>query len=85
MWRQDDLFGRLNSGNIMRVPEDEGLEGVRKTVKGPGPVHLPACPLMHGTGASARWGCLPRGVGRDTGVDEDSTQRSFWTRSTARR
>jgi len=50
MWRQDDLFCRLNAGNILRVPEDGGLEGVRKAIVGSGPVHLPACPLMHGTG-----------------------------------
>ncbi|HUY22195.1 MAG TPA: acyl-CoA synthetase [Acidimicrobiales bacterium] len=50
MWRQDDLFCRLNAGNFLRVPEDGGLEGVRKAIVGAGPVHLPACPLMHGTG-----------------------------------
>jgi fatty-acyl-CoA synthase len=50
MWRQDDLFSRLNAGNLLRVPEDGGLDGVRTTIAGPGPVHLPACPLMHGTG-----------------------------------
>ena len=51
MWRQDDLFCRLNAGNLLRVPEDGGIEAVRKTIVGPGPLHLPACPLMHGTGA----------------------------------
>jgi 3-oxocholest-4-en-26-oate---CoA ligase len=61
MWRQDDLFSKLNSGNIMRVPEDGGLDGVRHTVKGPGPVHLPACPLMHGTGAFSAMGMLSVG------------------------
>jgi 3-oxocholest-4-en-26-oate---CoA ligase len=50
MWRQDDLFARLNAGNLLRVPDDGGTEGVRKTIVGPGPLHLPACPLMHGTG-----------------------------------
>jgi acyl-CoA synthetase (AMP-forming)/AMP-acid ligase II len=50
MWRQDDLFARLNAGNLLRVPEDGGIEAVRKTIVGPGPLHLPACPLMHGTG-----------------------------------
>jgi 3-oxocholest-4-en-26-oate---CoA ligase len=50
MWRQDDLFAKLNTGNLLRVPEDGGIEGVRKTLVGPGPLHLPACPLMHGTG-----------------------------------
>ena len=51
MWRQDDLFCRLNAGNFIRVPEDGGLEGVRSVLVGSGPVHLPACPLMHGTGS----------------------------------
>jgi fatty-acyl-CoA synthase len=50
MWRQDDLFSRLNHGNVLQVPEGKGIEGVRKTLTGRGPVHLPACPLMHGTG-----------------------------------
>jgi len=50
MWRQDDLFSKLNSGNLLRVPEDGGIEGVRRTIVGSGPRHLPACPLMHGTG-----------------------------------
>jgi len=51
MWRQDDLFCRLNAGNLLRVPEDGGLDAVHRVVVGSGPVHLPACPLMHGTGA----------------------------------
>jgi acyl-CoA synthetase (AMP-forming)/AMP-acid ligase II len=50
MWRQDDLFAKLNAGNLLRVPEDGGTEGVRRTIVGSGPLHLPACPLMHGTG-----------------------------------
>jgi 3-oxocholest-4-en-26-oate---CoA ligase len=64
MWRQDDLFCRLNAGNLIKVPEDGGLDGVRKTIVGPGPVLMPACPLMHGTGgftamiALAVGGCI---------------------------
>ncbi|MHB8592797.1 MAG: acyl-CoA synthetase [Acidimicrobiales bacterium] len=58
MWRQDDLFCRLNAGNLLKVPEDEGLPGVRKTIVGPGPVLIPACPLMHGTGAFTSMGVL---------------------------
>jgi fatty-acyl-CoA synthase len=58
MWRQDDLFLRLNAGNLIKVPEDGGLEGLRKTVLGPGPVLLPAPPLMHGTGAFTAMGTL---------------------------
>ncbi|HEV2369871.1 MAG TPA: AMP-binding protein [Acidimicrobiales bacterium] len=52
MWRQDDLFHILNAGAMRRVPEDGGLVAVRdELANGPGAVALPACPLMHGTGA----------------------------------
>jgi len=70
MWRQDDLFAKLNSGNLLRVPEDGGTEGVRKTIVGTGPFHLPACPLMHGTGgftamaAMSVGGCVVTLTGR---------------------
>lgn len=52
MWRQDDLFVRLNSGGFRKYPEDGTLEDVRRTIVdlGPGYALLPACPLMHGTG-----------------------------------
>jgi fatty-acyl-CoA synthase len=58
MWRQDDLFMRINAGNLLRVPEEGGLEGLRKTIVGAGPVLLPAPPLMHGTGAFTAMGTL---------------------------
>jgi acyl-CoA synthetase (AMP-forming)/AMP-acid ligase II len=58
MWRQDDLFCRLNAGNFLRVPEDGGIEGLRKTIVGAGPLHLPACPLMHGTGGFTAMGAM---------------------------
>jgi acyl-CoA synthetase (AMP-forming)/AMP-acid ligase II len=61
MWRQDDLFAKINGGNLLRVPEDGGLEGLRKTIVGPGPIHLPACPLMHGTGMFSSIGALDIG------------------------
>ncbi len=61
MWRQDDLFCRLNAGNFLRVPEDGGLEGVRSVIAGSGPFHLPACPLMHGTGSFTSMAAL--GIG----------------------
>jgi acyl-CoA synthetase (AMP-forming)/AMP-acid ligase II len=61
MWRQDDLFARLNAGNFIRVPEDGGLEGVRKVLTGSGPVHVPACPLMHGTGSFTSMAALAIG------------------------
>jgi acyl-CoA synthetase (AMP-forming)/AMP-acid ligase II len=61
MWRQDDLFCRLNAGNFLRVPEDGGLEGVRSMLVGSGPVHVPACPLMHGTGSFTSMAALAIG------------------------
>lgn len=52
MWRQDDLYRNLVGGAVDRRAKegDADLEQVRDRVKGPGPVGLPACPLMHGTG-----------------------------------
>src|SRR3954451_12040005 len=59
MWRQDDLVALLNEGNGKRAwPEpaagaEPDLDVIRQRLPamGPGPVNLPACPLMHGTGA----------------------------------
>jgi acyl-CoA synthetase (AMP-forming)/AMP-acid ligase II len=50
MWRQDDLFGALDSANRKRLPPDEDLEAAKARVTKPGPRNLPAAPLMHGTG-----------------------------------
>ena len=52
MWRQDDLFVRLNSGGFRKYPEEGGLADVRRFIEeaGAGYTLLPACPLMHGTG-----------------------------------
>jgi 3-oxocholest-4-en-26-oate---CoA ligase len=61
MWRQDDLFVKLNSGNLVRVAEDGGLDGLRASLGGPVPRLLPACPLMHGTGAFTSMGVLSVG------------------------
>lgn len=61
MWRQDDLFIKINGGNLLRVPPDGGLAGLAKMIVGPGPILLPACPLMHGTGMFSAIGTL--GVG----------------------
>ncbi len=52
MWRQDDLFARLNGGGFRHYPADGEPEDVRAelTRSGPGMTLMPACPLMHGTG-----------------------------------
>jgi fatty-acyl-CoA synthase len=51
MWRQDDLYVRF-SQSVMHDPEEPDLEVVRTRIAEAAPlVGLPACPLMHGTGA----------------------------------
>jgi len=51
MWRQDDLFSILNEAAFRFYPPDGTVDDVRRVLTTPGPVHLSACPLMHGTGA----------------------------------
>ncbi len=60
MWRQDDLFARLNAGAFRRYDVDGGLDGVRRELAGSGPglSLLAACPLMHGTGGFMAIECL---------------------------
>jgi acyl-CoA synthetase (AMP-forming)/AMP-acid ligase II len=61
MWRQDDLFCLMNGSSLMPMPEDRGMEGIREVLRslsGAPPVLLPACPLMHGTGAFTAYSCL---------------------------
>lgn len=52
MWRNDDLFARLNSGSFRRFDENATAQEIAAIVtsEGPGYATLPACPLMHGTG-----------------------------------
>jgi fatty-acyl-CoA synthase len=51
MWRQDDLYVKFSQA-VMHDPEEPDLEAARARVENASPlVGLPACPLMHGTGA----------------------------------
>jgi fatty-acyl-CoA synthase len=63
MWRQDDLFARLIDGGVRHFPVDGGLDVIRETVSSaPTAVTLmPACPLMHGTGAFTSYTALAEG------------------------
>ncbi|MHB8220866.1 MAG: AMP-binding protein [Acidimicrobiales bacterium] len=63
MWRQDDLFARLNAAGFRRYPDGDGIEGVRASLQtaGPGMSLMPACPLMHGTGGFTACECLSEG------------------------
>ncbi len=63
MWRQDDLFARMNGSGFRHYDESAGIDGVRATLRanGPGLVVLAACPLMHGTGGFIAMECLSEG------------------------
>jgi acyl-CoA synthetase (AMP-forming)/AMP-acid ligase II len=56
MWRQDDLFSATDKANRNALPAKVDLDAegfsasVRDRTTKPGPLSLPACPLMHGTG-----------------------------------
>jgi fatty-acyl-CoA synthase len=53
MWRQDDLFALLIDGGVRHYDVNGGAEGVRVALEA-NPIDvtlMPACPLMHGTGA----------------------------------
>jgi 3-oxocholest-4-en-26-oate---CoA ligase len=50
MWRQDDLFGALDSASKKRMPPEQDLDAAGERVSNAGPRNLPAAPLMHGTG-----------------------------------
>ena len=53
MWRQDDLFARLIDGGVRHYDVDGGLEAARAALEAStiDLTLMPACPLMHGTGA----------------------------------
>ena len=56
MWRQDDVVGSLDSGSRRPLPAEPSAAALAERLVGPGPVNLPAAPLMHGTGAfNAMW------------------------------
>lgn len=63
MWRQDDLFARLNGAGFRRYDPETALDGIRADLasNGPGMTLLPACPLMHGTGGFTAFECLSEG------------------------
>ena len=56
MWRQDDLLMATDRTNRHALPHDTDFDAdsysvaVRARTTKPGPLSLPACPLMHGTG-----------------------------------
>ena len=61
MWRQDDLINVLGAGLGLTVPEEYDPAFLDGVFVEPGPIGLPACPLMHGTGALTSFGTLTSG------------------------
>ena len=63
MWRQDDLVGTLAASFAAAVDADgePDLDAGRKLITQPGGKGLPACPLMHGTGAFTAFSTLSTG------------------------
>lgn len=62
MWRQDDIFSSLNEA-YNTYPATPDLDAVRQVrqEQGPGFKMIPACPLMHGTGAFTAFSILSMG------------------------
>lgn len=61
MWRQDDLFVRLNTERGDTCPDQQDLEFIRERISLRGRPHLPAGPLMHGAGLLTCFLVLARG------------------------
>ncbi|MGE4242052.1 AMP-binding protein [Ramlibacter sp.] len=61
MWRQDDLFMRLNTERGDDYPDTPDLDFVRRGVGRNGRAHLSAAPLMHGAGLLTCFLVLARG------------------------
>jgi len=50
MWRQHDLLGALETASGRALPVDGDVTQFGTRIVKPGPLNLPAAPLMHGTG-----------------------------------
>jgi len=72
MWRQDDLFVRLNTERGDSYPDTPDLAVVRAGIGRNGRAHLSAAPLMHGAGLLTCFLVLARG-----GHISHLAQRSF--------
>jgi acyl-CoA synthetase (AMP-forming)/AMP-acid ligase II len=51
MWRQDDIIMSLEAGARRPLPAVPSAAAITERVSKPGPVAVPAAPLMHGTGS----------------------------------
>ena len=56
MWRQDDVIASLDATSRRPLPAEPSDAALAERFTRPGPLNLPAAPLMHGTGAfNAMW------------------------------
>jgi acyl-CoA synthetase (AMP-forming)/AMP-acid ligase II len=80
MWRQGDLFKVLGGGGnpILGVPAAKDLEDLASRITGPGPVMLPACPMMHGTGQFTCFINLMAGGSLISQVDRRFSAERLW-------
>ncbi|MEV5561039.1 AMP-binding protein [Nonomuraea wenchangensis] len=60
-WRQDDMFCNLNATALHRYPENAPVDDVPALLPAEPPVHLTACPLMHGAGSITSMSALSQG------------------------
>ena len=61
MWRQDDVIMMMEANAKRPLPDEPDLAALGVRVPRPGPVNIPAAPLMHGTGAFNALNCLMLG------------------------
>src|SRR5207248_10172155 len=61
MWRQRDLFVTMNPASGLNYGPEPDLDKVRQLCVKPGPIALPAAPLMHGTGMFTSLSALTAG------------------------
>ena len=63
MWRQHDLFVTLNPSSGVNYGTEPDLDKVRELCVQPGPIVIPAAPLMHGTGMFTSLSAMTSGGG----------------------
>ena len=84
MWRQDDLFARRSSSRAESASAARGRTAtwLAEPIAKPGPLSLPAAPLMHGTGLfNAMATLIDRWLDRHPPGPASSTRSSCSTRS----
>jgi len=72
MWRQEDMFLRLNTENGDAFPQQPNMDFLKSKVSHKGRAHLTAGPLMHGAGLLTCLMTLSKG-----GIVSHLQQRSF--------